>query len=161
MQRTKKLKQSSSSVTQNQYETVFRFSFYANFHFNGHFRHFGRPYWTEEINGKRWFAMCTLPLSFWTFWYKKYQNRLIGSGVRGEPKIDVTTTFITIIWSTKLWPLNLKKIQRIVCILWVKKLQTWARLTLFKSLYRPLKMVIFQRYASAKVDLKIKYEKKS
>ena len=44
--------------TQNQHGAIFCFSFYANFHFNGHFRHFGRPYWIEEINGKRWFAIA-------------------------------------------------------------------------------------------------------
>ena len=35
----------------------FVFLFFENFHFNGHFRHFGRPYWIEDINGKRWFAI--------------------------------------------------------------------------------------------------------
>ena len=31
--------------------------FYAHFDFNGHFRHFGRSYLIEEINGKRLFAI--------------------------------------------------------------------------------------------------------
>ena len=30
---------------------MFCVSFYANCHFNGHFRHFDRPYWIGEVNG--------------------------------------------------------------------------------------------------------------
>ena len=47
----------SSSATKNQHESMFCFSFYATFYFNGHFRHFGRPYWFEDINGEGWFAI--------------------------------------------------------------------------------------------------------
>ena len=45
------------SDSKNEHETMFCFLFYAHFDLNGHFRHFGLPYWIEEIHGKRWFAI--------------------------------------------------------------------------------------------------------
>ena len=78
MQRTHQIWPYSSSATQNEHETMFCFSFYANFHFNGHFRHFGRPYWIEEINGKGWFAIANNAIR-WRTWYvvlKKIAQKL-------------------------------------------------------------------------------------
>ena len=57
MQPTRKIRPYLSSATSNEYDSQFCFQFLVNFHFNGHFRHFGRPYWIEDINGKRWFAI--------------------------------------------------------------------------------------------------------
>ena len=70
MQPTTKIWPYSSSATQNLYESIVCFSFCENFHFNGHFRHFGRPYWMEETNGERWFAIPYNADS----WRAKYVN---------------------------------------------------------------------------------------
>ena len=46
---------------------------YANFDFNGHFRHFGRPFWIEDINWKSWVAIPYNVIR-WRTLYVKLKN---------------------------------------------------------------------------------------
>jgi len=94
----------------------FVFRFFANFHFNGLFHDFGRPYWIEDINGKCGFAIPYKVIR-WKTWYASLKK--IGQKSKtlecrkqksSKNRYDVIKLKLTIKWSKRLFKILLRSL---------------------------------------------------